>query len=120
LSPPRPRDFPLAKFDNDRRLRVSPGRAGAAHHGNKRLSSPPPFQFQILHVAAMESHIEADPICAPLGGYKKKLLLPVCCLLELNMLCDCVTRGCCDHSPLTTASILGWRKKKGEVNALLH
>ena len=22
------------------------------------------------------------------------------CLLELNMLCDCVTRGCGDHSPL--------------------
>ena len=21
------------------------------------------------------------------------------CLLELNMLCDCVTRGCGDHSP---------------------
>ena len=28
------------------------------------------------------------------------------CLLELNMLCDCVTRGCGDHSPLTTAAIL--------------
>jgi hypothetical protein len=27
------------------------------------------------------------------------------CLLELNMLCDCVTRGCGDHSPLTTAAI---------------
>jgi len=26
--------------------------------------------------------------------------------LELNMLCDCVTRGCGDHSPLTTAAIL--------------
>jgi hypothetical protein len=25
--------------------------------------------------------------------------------LELNMLCDCVTRGCGDHSPLTTAAI---------------
>jgi len=24
-------------------------------------------------------------------------------LLELNMLCDCVTRGCGDHSPLTTS-----------------
>jgi hypothetical protein len=23
------------------------------------------------------------------------------CLLELNMLCDCVARGCGDHSPLT-------------------
>jgi hypothetical protein len=29
-------------------------------------------------------------------------------LLELNMLCDCVTRGCGDHSPLTTAAILEW------------
>jgi len=27
------------------------------------------------------------------------------------MLCDCVTRGCGDHSPLTTAAILEWRRK---------
>ena len=33
------------------------------------------------------------------------------CLLELNMLCDCVTRGCGDHSPLTTAAILEWRRR---------
>ena len=35
-------------------------------------------------------------------------------LLELNMLCDCVTRGCGDHSPLTIAAILEWRSE-GEV-----
>ena len=29
----------------------------------------------------------------------------------LNMLCDCVTRGCGDHSPLTTAAILEWRRR---------
>jgi len=33
------------------------------------------------------------------------------CLLELNMLCDCVTRGCGNHSPLTTAAILEWRRR---------
>ena len=33
------------------------------------------------------------------------------CLLELNMPCDCVTRGCGDHSPLTTAAILEWRRR---------
>jgi len=33
------------------------------------------------------------------------------CLLDLNMLCDCVTRGCGDHSPLTTAAILEWRRR---------
>jgi hypothetical protein len=32
-------------------------------------------------------------------------------LLELHMLCDCVTRGCGDHSPLTTAAILEWRRR---------
>jgi len=35
------------------------------------------------------------------------MLMNIHCLLELNMLCKCVTRGCGDHSPLTTASILG-------------
>jgi len=38
-------------------------------------------------------------------------LLGIYCLLELNMLCDCVTRGCGDHSPLTTAAILEWRRR---------
>jgi len=33
------------------------------------------------------------------------------CLLELDMLCDCVKRGGGDHSPLTTASILRWRRR---------
>ena len=32
-------------------------------------------------------------------------------LLELNMLYDCVTRGCGDHPPLTTAAILEWRRR---------
>jgi hypothetical protein len=27
------------------------------------------------------------------------------------MLCDCVTRGCGDHSPLTTAATLEWRRR---------
>ena len=36
----------------------------------------------------------------------------VYCLLELNMLCDCVTRGCGDHSPLTSAAILEWRRRR--------
>jgi hypothetical protein len=31
----------------------------------------------------------------------------VYCLLELNMLCDCGTQGCGDHSPLTTY-VLVW------------
>jgi hypothetical protein len=34
------------------------------------------------------------------------------CLLEFNMLCDCVTRGCGDHSPLTTDTILPGMAKK--------
>ena len=34
----------------------------------------------------------------------------------VNMLCDCVTRGCGDHSPLTTAAILEWRRRSACVN----
>jgi len=30
------------------------------------------------------------------------------------MLCDCVTRGCGEHSPLTTAAILEWRRRIAE------
>jgi len=33
------------------------------------------------------------------------------CLLELNTLCDCVTRGCGDDSPLTTAAILNGERE---------
>ena len=33
------------------------------------------------------------------------------CLLELNMLWECVTRGYGDHSPLTTAAIVEWRRR---------
>jgi len=32
-------------------------------------------------------------------------------LLEFYMLCDCVTRGCGDHFPLTIAAILEWRRR---------
>jgi len=44
----------------------------------------------------------------------------ICCLLELIMLCDCVTRGCGDHSPLMTAAILEWRRSSPWGGALLR
>jgi len=37
---------------------------------------------------------EAQELTASFGRFPAALLQNIYCLLELNMLCDCVTRGC--------------------------
>jgi hypothetical protein len=45
----------------------------------------------------------------PLRAQRRRSQL-ICCLLELNMLCDCVTRGCGDH----------WSQFKFKVDTMAH
>ena len=83
-----------------------------AHGGNATSPWKPAADAACLGLSTVESYM---PLIIPLVGSTLSTFqlgtLVIYCLLELNMLCDCVTRGCGDHSPLTTAAILEWRRR---------